>query len=89
MRYAAYKSYVSAFVGLFVDEPGILGWELANEPSTGFLTKDCTTATNTTWVEEILAYIKSIDSNHLVGWATRNPTTSLVRRTGLMQVVKE
>ncbi|KAL6310450.1 endo-beta-mannanase [Sparassis latifolia] len=68
---AAYKSYVSAFVGRYVDEPGILGWELANEPrctgSTGVSTGNCTTTTITPWVEEMSAYIKSIDSNHLVG----------------------
>lgn len=29
---AAYKNYVSVFVGRYVDEPGILAWELANEP---------------------------------------------------------
>ena len=29
---AAYKNYVSVFVGRYVNEPGILAWELANEP---------------------------------------------------------
>ena len=38
---AAFKNYISAFVGRYVDEPTILGWELANEPrcagSTGYV----------------------------------------------------
>ncbi|KAI0769787.1 mannanase [Trametes elegans] len=66
----AFKSYIKTFVGRYVDEPTILGWELANEPrcrgSTGTSTGTCTTQTITKWVGEISAYIKSIDSNHLV-----------------------
>ncbi|PSR73346.1 hypothetical protein PHLCEN_2v10811 [Hermanssonia centrifuga] len=68
---AAYKNYITAFVGRYVDEPTILGWELANEPrctgSTGTSTGTCTTTTITNWVSEISAFIKSIDTNHLVG----------------------
>ncbi|KAH9951516.1 endo-beta-mannanase [Amylocystis lapponica] len=68
---AAYKNYVSAFVGRYVDEPGIMAWELANEPrctgTTGTSTGNCTTTTITTWIEEASAYIHSIDPNHLVG----------------------
>lgn len=37
---AAFKNYIKAFVGRYVNEPTILGWELANEPrckgSTGY-----------------------------------------------------
>ncbi|THH08393.1 hypothetical protein EW146_g9009 [Bondarzewia mesenterica] len=29
---AAYKKYINTFVSRYVNEPGILGWELANEP---------------------------------------------------------
>ncbi|KAI1794184.1 CEL4a mannanase [Ganoderma leucocontextum] len=68
---AAFKSYIQAFVGRYEDEPTILGWELANEPrcqgSTGTSTGTCTTTTITQWASEISAFIKSIDSNHLVG----------------------
>ncbi|KZT10635.1 glycoside hydrolase family 5 protein [Laetiporus sulphureus 93-53] len=67
---AAYKNYVNVFVSRYGDEPGILAWELANEPrcagSTGVTSGNCTATTITTWIEEMSAYIHSIDSNHLV-----------------------
>ncbi|KAF8658278.1 hypothetical protein AX16_002053 [Volvariella volvacea WC 439] len=66
----AFKNYIRTFVGRYVNEPGILGWELANEPrcrgSTSATSGTCTPATITAWAREISAYIKSIDSNHLV-----------------------
>ncbi|KAI0066115.1 CEL4a mannanase [Artomyces pyxidatus] len=68
---AAYKNYIKTFVGRYVNEPGILGWELANEPRCSGSSPDttsgnCTTTTITNWASQISAYIKSIDSNHLV-----------------------
>ncbi|KAJ7594137.1 CEL4a mannanase [Mycena floridula] len=67
---AAYKSYINTFVTRYKNEPTILAWELANEPrcrgSTGVSTGTCTTTTITNWASQISAYIKSIDSNHLV-----------------------
>ncbi|KAI0745688.1 mannanase [Earliella scabrosa] len=67
---AAFKSYIQTFVGRYKDEPTILAWELANEPrcrgSTGTSTGNCTTKTITQWATDISAFIKSIDSNHLV-----------------------
>ncbi|KDR78311.1 hypothetical protein GALMADRAFT_138416 [Galerina marginata CBS 339.88] len=66
----AYKNYVKAFVLRYVNEPGIMGWELANEPrcsgSTGSTSGKCNTATITKWASTISAFIKSIDKNHLV-----------------------
>ncbi|KAF8159938.1 CEL4b mannanase [Crassisporium funariophilum] len=66
----AYKNYIKAFVGRYVNEPTIMAWELANEPrckgTTGTTSGSCTTTTVTNWAKEISAYIKSIDSNHLV-----------------------
>ncbi|KAF5317317.1 hypothetical protein D9611_003784 [Ephemerocybe angulata] len=66
----AYKNYIKAFVGRYLNEPGILAWELANEPrckgSSGATSGSCNTVTVTNWAKEISAYIKSIDSNHLV-----------------------
>jgi mannan endo-1,4-beta-mannosidase len=67
---AAYKSYISTFVGRYKNEPTILAWELANEPrckgSSGISSGTCTTSTVTSWIKSASAYIKSIDSNHLV-----------------------
>ncbi|KAG8933833.1 hypothetical protein FRC02_011068 [Tulasnella sp. 418] len=68
---AAFKKYISAFVGRYKNEVGIMAWELANEPrckgTSGTSSGSCTTTTVTNWIKEISAYIKSIDSNHLVG----------------------
>jgi len=67
---AAYKNYVQTFVTRYVNEPTILAWELANEPrckgSNSQTNGACTTTTITQWASEISAFIKSIDSNHLV-----------------------
>ncbi|KAG8953484.1 hypothetical protein FRC04_002326 [Tulasnella sp. 424] len=66
----AYKNYVNTFVTRYKNEPGILAWELANEPrcvgSTGTTSGSCTKATITSWITTMSAYIKSIDTNHLV-----------------------
>lgn len=70
---AAYKNYISEFVGRYANESTILAWELANEPrctgSSGGTPTNCDSAGTTiyNWATEISAYIKSIDSNHLVG----------------------
>jgi len=48
---------------LYKDEPTILAWELGNElrnPAPG------TSGALITWMEEMAAYIKSVDPNHLV-----------------------
>jgi mannan endo-1,4-beta-mannosidase len=67
---SAYKNYVKTFVERYEHEPTIMAWELANEPrcagSTGVTSGKCTTATITKWASTMSAYIKSIDSNHLV-----------------------
>jgi mannan endo-1,4-beta-mannosidase len=67
---AAFKTYVEAVVTRYVDEPTVLAWELVNEPrcagSVTVASPTCNTTTITTWIEEISAFIKSIDSNHLV-----------------------
>ncbi|KAG8750657.1 hypothetical protein FRC12_012769, partial [Ceratobasidium sp. 428] len=67
---AAFKKYISGFVGRYKNEPTIMAWELANEPrckgSTGTWSGTCTTKTITAWATEMSAYIKSLDANHLV-----------------------
>jgi len=67
---AQYKTYLSNFIGHYKTEPGIMAWELANEPrcsgSSTTASSSCGTSTITQWVTTMSAYIKSIDSNHLV-----------------------
>jgi len=46
------------------DDPTIMLWELANEPRAP---SDPTGTTLFTWIEEMAAYVKSLDPNHLVG----------------------
>ncbi|QRW07870.1 Cellulase (glycosyl hydrolase family 5 protein) [Ceratobasidium sp. AG-Ba] len=66
----AFNKYVKGFVSRYKNEPTIVAWELANEPrckgSTGNWSGTCLTTTITEWATEMSAYIKSIDSNHLV-----------------------
>ncbi|KAG9046156.1 hypothetical protein FS837_004951 [Tulasnella sp. UAMH 9824] len=66
----AFKNYVAVWVNRYKNEPTILAWELANEPrckgSTGVSTGTCTTTTLTQWATTMSAYIKSLDSCHLV-----------------------
>ncbi|KAF5365392.1 hypothetical protein D9757_011670 [Collybiopsis confluens] len=67
---AAYKNYVKTFVTRYLNEPTIFAWELANEPrclgSTSSSSGTCTISTISAWAAEMSAFIKSIDSNHLV-----------------------
>ncbi|PPR01176.1 hypothetical protein CVT24_006052 [Panaeolus cyanescens] len=66
----AFKNYIGTFVSRYANEPTIMAWELANEPrcrgSSGTSSGSCNPSTITTWIQEIAAYIKSVDSNHLV-----------------------
>ncbi|KAF5378245.1 hypothetical protein D9757_009166 [Collybiopsis confluens] len=67
---AAFKNYVKTFVTRYLNEPGILAWELANEPrclgTTNTGSGTCSISTISTWIQEISSFIKSIDPNHLV-----------------------
>ncbi|PVF97740.1 glycoside hydrolase [Serendipita vermifera] len=58
----AFKNYVNTFVSRYVNEPTIMAWELANEPRCN----GCNVSILSSWASEMSAYIKSIDSNHLV-----------------------
>ncbi|KAI1459636.1 glycoside hydrolase family 5 protein [Annulohypoxylon moriforme] len=71
----AYKRYISTFISRYQDSPTIMAWELANEPRCGGdavrnlpVSSNCTPATLTTWIDEMSAFIKSVDPNHLVTW---------------------
>ncbi|KAJ7512588.1 glycoside hydrolase superfamily [Mycena galericulata] len=67
---AAFKTYVQAVVTRYVNEPTIMAWELANEPrcagSSTTASPTCNNTVITTWASTMSAFIKSIDSNHLV-----------------------
>lgn len=66
-----FKNYTASILGrvntitggTYLDEPSILGWELANEPRSS----DQTGRIVNEWVRELSSYIKSLDTNHLVG----------------------
>ena len=63
---------VNSFTGVaYKDDPTILGWELANEPrckGSGIYpaTSSCTTTTMLNWASDMAAYVKSLDSKHLL-----------------------
>ncbi|KAK0116117.1 hypothetical protein ONS95_013149 [Cadophora gregata] len=57
-----YKKYIAAVVARYKTSTAVFAWELANEPRcTG-----CATSVITNWVASTSAYIKSLDSNHMV-----------------------
>ena len=59
---AQYKAYISAVVSRYKTSEAIFAWELANEPRCN----GCATSVITNWATTISAYIKSLDSTHLV-----------------------
>lgn len=59
---AQYKAYVKAVVSRYTTSTAIFAWELANEPRC----HGCPTSVVTTWATTISAYIKSLDSTHMV-----------------------
>lgn len=66
-----YKTYVAfllqrvnTFSGIaYRDDPTILAWELANEPRSS----DRSGLVVSRWADDLSAYVKQIDGNHLVG----------------------
>jgi mannan endo-1,4-beta-mannosidase len=71
----AFKRYVAAMVTRYRDSPAVMAWELANEPRCGADGKrnlprssSCTTATLSSWIDEMSTYVKTLDANHLVTW---------------------
>jgi mannan endo-1,4-beta-mannosidase len=57
-----YKAYIAAVVARYKTSTAIFAWELANEPRCN----GCATSVITNWATTISAYIKSLDSSHLV-----------------------
>ncbi|MCJ1359291.1 MAG: hypothetical protein MMC33_009292 [Icmadophila ericetorum] len=66
---AAYRNYISFIVKRYKDSGAIFSWELCNEPRC----QGCNSSVITNWASDTSAYIKSIDSRHMVaigdeGW---------------------
>ncbi|KAF2497543.1 glycoside hydrolase [Lophium mytilinum] len=59
---ALYKNYIKAVVSRYSSSPAIFAWELANEPRCN----GCDTSILTNWIKTTSAYIKSLDSTHMV-----------------------
>lgn len=58
----AYRAYIEAVVSRYIDSPAVFAWELANEPRCN----GCDTSVIYDWVKSTSAFIKSIDSEHMV-----------------------
>lgn len=57
-----YKKYINAVVSRYKSSTAIFAWELANEPRCN----GCSTSVIYNWASTISAYIKSLDSSHMV-----------------------
>lgn len=57
-----YRKYISTVVNKYKSSTSIFAWELANEPRC----PGCATSVITTWATSVSAYIKSLDSAHMV-----------------------
>ncbi len=70
-----YKDYVEYFItrknhydGVeYRNDPTILAWELMNEPRYQGFGDDLTSDTLRAWVDDMGAFIKALDSNHMLG----------------------
>ncbi|KAK6584494.1 hypothetical protein PZA11_002718 [Diplocarpon coronariae] len=59
---AQYQKYIAAVVARYESSTAVFAWELANEPRCN----GCDTSVLTGWVASTSAYVKSLDSNHMV-----------------------
>ncbi|KAI0467225.1 glycoside hydrolase superfamily [Xylaria cf. heliscus] len=57
-----YRAYIKAVVSRYASSAAVFAWELANEPRC----KGCATSVLTKWASDTSAYVKSLDSKHLV-----------------------
>lgn len=65
----AFKNYLSHVIPRYAHNPAVLGWELGNDlrcSSTFPASSTCNTTVISKWVADISAYIKTLDSNHIV-----------------------
>ncbi|KAJ5557948.1 hypothetical protein N7535_009441 [Penicillium sp. DV-2018c] len=58
----AYRAYIKAVVSRYIDSPAVFAWELANEPRCN----GCDVSVLHDWVKSTSAYVKSLDSKHMV-----------------------
>ena len=59
---AQYQAYIKAVVSRYSSSPAIFAWELANEPRCN----GCDLGVLADWVADSAAYVKSLDSEHMV-----------------------
>lgn len=59
---AQYRTYIKAVVSRYITSTAVFAWELANEPRCS----GCSTDVIYKWAADTSAYIKSLDSNHMV-----------------------
>jgi mannan endo-1,4-beta-mannosidase len=59
---AQYKKYISTVVARYANSNALFSWQLANEPRC----QGCSTDVIYKWATEISAYIKSLDSKHMI-----------------------
>ena len=69
--YKAYASHLVNRVNYFTktaykDDPTVFAWDLMNEPRFQDGGEDSSSKTLRAWVDEMGAYVKSLDSNHMV-----------------------
>jgi mannan endo-1,4-beta-mannosidase len=58
----AYRAYIKAVVSRYINSPAVFAWELANEPRCN----GCDVSVLYNWIQSTSAYIKSLDSKHMV-----------------------
>ncbi|CAG7919398.1 unnamed protein product [Penicillium olsonii] len=58
----AYQAYIKEVVSRYKDSPAVFAWELANEPRCN----GCDTSVLYNWIKTTSAYIKSLDSKHML-----------------------
>ncbi|KAG1835384.1 glycoside hydrolase superfamily [Suillus subalutaceus] len=85
---AAFQNYTKQIVLRYFDSPAVFGWELANDArcnSTVPTSPTRTTQTITKWHALMVAFIASIDPNHIVSagfaYATPSPAPGKKRRS--------
>lgn len=57
-----YRAYIKAVVSRYITSTAVFAWELANEPRC----QGCSVDVIYKWAADTSAYIKSLDSNHMV-----------------------